>query len=356
MPSENARCSTSDRARQVAASTAVLLASLLWASPAHAQKRPDDIVVMTNGDRLTGEIKGLSKGRLSVDVSATGIVNIKWAQVAALTSVRAFEVETNTGLRLFGTMTTAGGQLAIVSRDAGATPLDLVSIVALTPIRRSFLRGLDGSINVGGSYTQSSGVAQISFAGNVTARRPSFEWRFSGSDYVTFKSEGPTTQRVATEFGYSWYVTRRWALFGGGQVERNPDLGFDLRGTAIGGLEGTLLRTNRNEIVVGGGLGASREVPVEGDTDTLLPAMLSFRQSFFTYSTPKTAIDTKFSAFPILNQRGRWRLEATASVSRELFKDFSVAFTVYESFDNRPPSANARRNDFGATLSIGFIF
>jgi hypothetical protein len=129
-----------------------------------------------------------------------------------------------------------------------------------------------------------------------------------------------------------------------------------VRGTISSGLEGTLLRTNRSEIVVGAGLGASREVPVEGDTDTLLPALFSFRHSFFTYRTPKTALDTKFSAFPILNQRGRWRLEAEASVSREIFKDFSVGLTLYESFDSRPPSAGASRNDVGATISLGYGF
>lgn len=334
----------------------MLLVSLLWALPAYAQKKPDDIVTMTNGDRLTGQIKVLSKGRLSVDVSATGVVSIKWAQVAEVTSVRVFEVETSSGLRLLGTLTPAGGGQVIVAGDAGRSTLDLLSIVVLTPIRRSFLSGLDGSISVGGSYTQSSGVAQVSVAGNVTARRRSFEWRFSGSDYVTVKSEGPTTQRVTTEVGYSRYVSRRWAIFGGGQVERNPDLGYEVRATAGGGLEGTLLRSNRSDIVIGAGLGATREVPVDGDTDTLLPVFLAFRQSFFTHSTPKTAVDTKLWALPILNQRGRWRVEADASLSRELFKDFSVAFSVYESFDNRPPSADARRNDFGATLSIALTF
>ena len=49
-------------------------------------------------------------------------------------------------------------------------------------------------------------------------------------------------------------------------------------------------------------------------------------------------------------------MEANASVSREVFKDFSVAVTFYESYDNRPPSAEANKNDAGATVSIGFTF
>ena len=37
-------------------------------------------------------------------------------------------------------------------------------------------------------------------------------------------------------------------------------------------------------------------------------------------------------------------------------KNFTVALGFYESFDNRPPSAEANKNDAGATLSVGFTF
>lgn len=336
------------------AAAAVLL--LLAPASVRGQPLPPDVVVMTNGDRLTGEIKSLSKGRLSLDVGAIGLISIKWEQVADVTAGRRFEVETDSGDRLLGTLAPGGGGQVVVAGDKGQSTLPLGSIVRLVPIYRSLLRRLDGSISVGGNYSQASGVAQLSIAVVVTARRPSFEWRYSAEDYVTFKSDGATTQRVSANVGYSRYVTNHWAVFGGGQVERNRDLGFNLRGTLGAGLERTLLRTNRSELVVGAGLGAAREVPVDGSTETLVPAVLNFRHSFFTYRTPKTSLDTNLTALPILNQSGRWLIQASGSVSRELFKDFAVAFTLYESFDNRPPSAEASRNDAGVTLSMSFVF
>jgi hypothetical protein len=339
-----------------AAGAAILLLSLVWPGPAEAQPRPQSVVVTTGGDRLTGEIKDLSQGRLSLDMRAAGIVSIKWEQVAELTNPSLLVVETKDGSRLVGTLEPAGPGAVVVTGDTGRTVLDLASIVGLVPIRHSFLRRLDGSINVGSSYTQSSGVAQLSATFTVTAHRPSFEWRASADEYVTVDSDGVTSERFTTTFAYSRYLPHNLALFGGGQIERNEDLGFSLRATLGGGLERTLLRSNRTTLVIGAGLGASREMPVDGDTDTPFPALLTFRYSFFTYSTPKTSLETDFTALPILNQVGRWRLEANASVSRELFKDFSVAFTVYESFDNRPPTVEADRNDAGVTLSLGFVF
>jgi len=340
--------------RLVAAAALVL--SVLAPTPARAQPRPDG-VVLTNGDRLKGEIKFLSRGRLSFDVPATGVVSIKWDHVRELTSDSLFEVETNDGNRALGSLEAAGSGRLVVVAWSGRSSFDLVSVVGIVPIRRTFLERLDGSINFGGGYTQSSGVAQLSFAFSVTARRPAFEWRISADDYVTFESDGETSHRLSASIGYSRDLRRRfWAVFGGGQVERNEDLGFKVRGTVGGGLERTLHRSNRSSLVVGAGLGVSREVPVDAESDTLMPGLLTFRHAFYTYSTPKTSLETTFTAFPILNQWGRWRLEANSSVSREIFKDFSVAVTFYESFDNRPPSEDASRNDAGVSLSIGFTF
>jgi hypothetical protein len=326
------------------------------AAPARAQPPPSDIVVLTSGDRLTGEIKLLSRGRLSFDVKATGVISINWQYVAELTSANLFEVETNEGAQFLGTLAPAQpGKLTVVT-SADKWDLELGSVVSIAPIYRSFLRRLDGSISLGGSYTQASGVAQLSFALDVKARRPLFEWRVSVDDYVTFETEAPTSERFAADVGYSRDVTGRWAIFAGGQAERNPDLGFDFRATLGGGVERTLLRSNRSSLVIVGGLGVSRELPVDGSSETLVPGLLTFRHSYFTYSTPKTSLDTAFTAYPILNQPGRWRLEANTSLSREIVKDFTVGFSVYESFDSRPPSAEAKTNDAGATISVGFKF
>ena len=42
-------------------------------------------------------------------------------------------------------------------------------------------------------------------------------------------------------------------------------------------------------MVIGAGLGASREVPVDGDSETLLPAVLTFRHSYFAYTRRRRA-------------------------------------------------------------------
>jgi hypothetical protein len=258
---------------------------------------------------------------------------------------------------LLGTLAPDGPRTVVVTTKAGARrTLAIESIVGLAPIRRSFFSRLDGSIDLGGSFTQSGGVAQLWVNFWTKARRPAFEWKLAFDDYITVKSEGTNSEQLTGSFAYARYLSGRWSIFGQFQVERNPDLGFDLRSTLTGGVGLTLIRSNRSEAIAFAGLGGSEEQPVDGEAETQLPALLGFRYSLFIHDTPKTTVDTSFKAYPILNQSGRWRFKADGSIKRELFRDFTVALTIYESFDSHPPSADAKRNDVGATVSIGYLF
>ena len=57
-----------------------------------------------------------------------------------------------------------------------------------------------------------------------------------------------------------------------------------------------------------------------------------------------------------LNQWGRFRLEASARLRRELFSDFFFGLKGYESYDSEPATAGAQKNDWGLSFTLGFSF
>ena len=62
-----------------------------------------DVIVMKNGDRFTGEIKGLSGGVLYISVqSILGTSQVQWSKVARLESKRLFLVKTEDGAAYTG--------------------------------------------------------------------------------------------------------------------------------------------------------------------------------------------------------------------------------------------------------------
>ena len=168
--------------------------------------------------------------------------------------------------------------------------------------------------------------------------------------------EAEDTQRGSFTFSYTRLFTNRHRLFTQATLEQNRELGFELRTSLVGGWSTFLVRNERNEFLGGAGLSVNREKPVEGETTTNLEAAFGFDYANFAYDYPNTDIRVAATTFVGLNQWGRFRLEASASLKRELFRDFYFGLKGYESFDSDPATEGAARNDWGLTLSLGYKF
>ena len=329
---------------------------LLCAAPAAAQKT--DIVVLVNGDRFTGEIKLMTRGRLSLSTDDAGTISIEWKKVSTVTSKYQFELSTDTGARYVGTLGQGpDGKIAVLAADGTTVAvLSVFEIFSIAQLRSSFWQKLDGGLSLGASYTQASGVGQLSFDGKVTYRRPSFTAYTLFSAGLTQKQDEPDTSRYSWQFGYTRFYKNQWVLNPLGLVESNPDLGFNLRSSGAVTIGRYLTQSNSGWILLGAGGSVGREQPVDGDTLTNVDALVVLNASRFNYDFPKTSLDLTVMVFPSLNDFGRVRLNANLSYSREIVKDFNITFTAYNSYDNRPPTAGASKNDVGFSLSLGWTF
>ena len=332
------------------------LALLFTAAPAAAQKT--DVVVLVNGDKITGEIKLVSRGRLQLSTDDAGTINIEWTKVASITSKYQFEVGVAAGSRYVGTLGQGPDGKVAIRGPNGETVIDLsvFEIVTMAPLKATFLQKLDGFINLGASYTQASGVGQISLDSKVTFRRPSFTAYTTFSAGITQKEDEPDTTRYAWQFGFSRFYENQWIVNPLGLIESNPDLGFNLRSSAAVTFGRYLRQSNSGFIVLAGGGAVGREQPVDGETSTNVDALIAFNASRFSYDFPKTSLDLSVLVFPSLNDPGRVRINANLSWSRELLKDFNLTVTAYNSYDNRPPTAGASKNDVGFSLALGWTF
>jgi hypothetical protein len=233
-----------------------------------------------------------------------GTLNIEWSKVATVTSTAWFEVETWDGSRYYGTLAAgAAGQIGVAS-GSERTDLALLDIVRLTTIETSFWDRLYGNIGAGGSYTQSSGVAQASLNFLLGARRPAFEWQTSVDSTLTIQESEPDSGRFTGKASYTRLLRDRWVVPGTLIIERNTDLGYALRSTAIIGFGRSLIQSNRTLLRVGMGLATNREVPVDGDTVTNIELQFPFQYELFTYDFPKTDFTVQLAAFPSLTDWG----------------------------------------------------
>jgi hypothetical protein len=329
---------------------------LCLAAARPASAADNGVLVLANGDRVTGDVRRLEHGQLEVKTGPMSTVYIKWTHVTQLTTTATFEVETAAGDRYVGTLVTAPAGRIAVAAAIGRVELDLLTVVRLRSIHERFWRRLDGALNVGASYTKSSGIGQATIDGDVHYRRPAFELLSSLSSSLSISSDDSLTTRSSLQFGYTRLLKRRWVVPALVQFEHNEDLGLELRSTYGGSVGRFLLQSNRAEAILAGGLVATHEDPVEGETTDNLEAILFVEHSFFTYDTPKTNLDFRFVTYPSLSDVGRVRLDLHALVTREIVRDFTIGVSMYDTFDSRPPTAGASKNDIGGSLTVGWTF
>ena len=337
--------------------TALALALATFGLAADALAAKTDVVVLANGDRITCEIKILHRGKLQVSTDDMDTIDIEWKAVKEVTAGGLFEVEDLRGRLFYGSLRPAVevGQLDVVGL-AGTRTVDLFLVVRIQRLETGFWKRLSGSVDAGFSYASSSRLAQLNLDGRLTFRRPTFQVQATASSILNRQPGVDDTERDTASLGYVRFREKRQVVFGLVSLERNPQLGYEVRAGLRGGWGRYLLRGQGNELLAVVGLSVNRETPVEGDSTENLEGIIGLDWANFAYSTPKTDIEIQLLVFPSLTSWGRWRLDVDARVKRELFKDFFVSLKGYESFDSDPATEGASSNDWGVTVSLGFSF
>ena len=335
---------------------ALIPLAVLAAGPALAAPKVD-VVVLNNGTRVVGEVRSMQKARLELGTDDMGTLQIEWENVTQVTAPEFFEVEKMSGGLLFGSLRPGPGEGTLeVVADWGAETVPLGEVARIQRVKGSFWSRFKGSIDVGASYTSASELLQLELEGDLRFRRPRFEATATASAVVTQQPEVDDTQRSSLALGYTRLFSNRHRLFTRATVEQNRELGFDVRGSLLGGWARALLRDARNELVGGAGLSVNREKPVEGETTTNLEAAVGFDYANFAYDFPNTDIQVAAMGYLGLNQWGRYRLESSASLRREVFSDFYFGLRGYASYDSAPATQGAQKSDWGLTLTLGYSF
>jgi Protein of unknown function, DUF481 len=332
---------------------AIALALSVWATT-HAQGRTD-VVTLANGDRITGEIVRLERGRLEFKTDDAGTLYLEWDKLSSLVSTRLVEVLTTDGRRFLGSLGPAA--VRSITVVTSAVSLQMSEVTLITPIGTSFWRQLDGSIDAGFSYTKSSGVAQLNVNSDTVYRKVASRARLTASLTQTKKDDDSgRDDRAFVEMSYLRYPWQRWFILTAGRFETNESLGLTLR-SQIGASAGPrLVNSNRAQLVLGAGLAVNNEQGVDVETTQNVEALFTFQTAFYTYDRPKTNVDVSFQYYPSLSNTGRQRVQLDAGAKREFLKDLFVALNFYNTYDNRPPNPAADTNDVGIVLSIGWTY
>jgi hypothetical protein len=336
-----------------------LLALAAVSAPVAAAPKTD-VVVLKNGDHLTGEVKSLQYNQVKFSTEHMGTVYIEWDKIASIKSDQYLLLESTDGTRYYGQLQPGAvdSQLSL-QRKQGEPPqmLEMGTIVRAQPIEGGdVIDRLDGYVSAGLDLAKANSRNSVDFAGGLSSRTRIRQWELDGSANLTDDSSGATSERYQLQFDYRQFLRNRAFYLGFGGLERNTELDLNLRTMAGGGLGRYVMQNDHIEWVAGVGLAYSHENYSGGQRVDSLEGVLTTSFRMFRYDFPETDIAATIALLPSLTQSGRFRTEGDLRAKYEFIDDLYFEVKLYGSYDSEPPLADSEQSDYGLTTSLGYSF
>jgi len=329
---------------------------LLGTSWLHAQRT--DIVILKNGDRITGEIRKLDRGILQFKTDNIDTLNIEWRVVDSIESKKLYDVESISGLHYVGPLQKAEkkGQMIVVTEEMEFT-LSLKNVVRISLLEETFLKRLKGFIDAGFSYQKADQFAEFTLGGEVSIRSRKWSNKITSDLYIRRSKEGKEIARNSTTYRLERLFQNRWSGSLFGSLEQNDELNLDFRGLLGLGVGRYVVQNNHMLLSLSGGVTTSREkLTTEDAFHTNLEAMIATSFEAFKFQTPKLDFTASLIVFPSLSDFGRIRINFDTRLRYEIFRDFYVGLKVFDYFDGDLREEGTTSNDFGINTTISFSF
>ncbi len=329
---------------------------LCFAMSAKAQK--NDTIYLKNGDRLTGELKKFEYGQLTLSTEAMQKVYIDFERINTIYSKKYFEIRTSSGYRYFGFFLNSPN-VAEVLIVAGNDTIEkaMWDVVLIMPIRSSFLQKIDGSLDLGLSYTKASDVFQFSLNGYISHRTNNYATRLDIKNIITNDGDGVSSRNRDYGLNVTRYSKNKWFVMGQVKTQENTELDLDSRIQAGVGGGSDFIRTNTNRLYWIAGLLVNREAAISTDDVSVnVESAFTIQYKWFQYHRPKIDVSTNINVFPSLTISGRVRMEYYLYAKYEVIKDFFLGVQFYDNYDNKPTSGESAKNDYGIITTIGWSF
>lgn len=329
-------------------------------SLAHAESRESylDKVYLKNGDRITGSIKELDRGKLRVKTTTMDTVYLNWLDVESIESNTYLRVTNADGSFRYGRMQKSDLTQNVSILDAGQiTEIPVIEITSMKPIRvdESFWHRIEGDVSAGIDYGKASNILLVNVASNLRLREEDHEFGFSLNWNETQRTENNDSSRANLDGDFTRYLANRWFWNTSAGLDRNQELGINLRSIITASTGKFFIQTPTMRFDLNAGLAVSAEDLTDDTTRQSVEGLIRSSFDLYQLNVPITRLSASVSIYPGITESGRIRVNTQITLRNELFRDFFWDLTFYSNFDNQP-AAGAEKEDYGIITTLGATF
>lgn len=215
-----------------------------------------DVVVLRNGDRLTGRIVHKHDSALVFETAHAGRVRIGWNSISSLTTDQPVAVMFRDGEELITDTLAPDADGRVRLRDSQrSAALDSVAYINPTPEQSGIGILYSGRANLSATDTHGNSRSRRIYAeAEMTARTRDYRYSVGGKMNRQRESGLQTASNWRADGNYDWFLDKRMFRYVRSSFEHDQFKDIDLRGTLGGGYGLQLLDSSRSNVSIRGGL------------------------------------------------------------------------------------------------------
>jgi hypothetical protein len=318
-----------------------------------------DIVVMKNGDKMTCEIRSLNQGQLTIKQDyANSTVVLDWEKVDYIQTNQPFVIVNTKGNASSGVLSESHDDRIVRVSGNETSSIAHNDVVSIEQTGETFIRRLQGSIDLGTSFAKSNSQKNLTLQSDLTYQATTHFFSLSSSTQFTSQQKTNDTSETTVKTEYFRQLRKsRWYSGGIANFLSSSEQQIDLRTTLGAALAVRPIYTNKTNLSFIGALAYTVEKDASNTTSPTnansIDSAVAVQYSTFRFDS--TSFDTNLWIYPSLTSPGRVRVTLNQDIYFKFYKDFYFRASFYNNYDNRPV-IGAPSNNLGASSSVGWSF
>jgi putative salt-induced outer membrane protein len=308
------------------------------------------VVVLKNGDRITGRIVKMEDRKLEIDSDdSSDIVTIKWEQVRSITTERPMSI------KLYGEAPPPENVGERVRDRIILHTLEEGGLIRLEDVRNINLAEQDyrGYVSIGGNQTSGNTQTQaMNLSGNLTYRKS--EHRFIlDAKYNRAEADGDTTaNNGSVNIQYDYFLAPRFYTGAFNLTENDQFQNLSLRNTTGIGLGYDILDSEQHLLTVIAGPGAVYE-DFTTTPATITPSATWLARYELRFRGDDVVLFHKQQGFKDLGHGSATRVNADQGIRIKITRQWRINFEYDLRYNSRPVTG---RKATDTNIIFGFSY
>ncbi len=315
-----------------------------------------DVIILKNGDRLSGTIKNKLGDKVLFESSYLGEVNIPWSEVVSLTSDKDLRIQLSDKVITGTSIKSEDGTIKLAADELFETKaIPLAEIAAINPPQHDGKVKLKGNANLGGAvYDGNTDRKSLHIDAELIARSLNNRITLGGAYNYGEDTGSESTNNAIVYSKYDHFFTEKWYGYANTTFETDKFQDLKLRSSLGGGMGYQFIENERTQLSLEGGVSYVNEDFISAASNSFAAGRWAFRfdhwllvemLQFFHHHEGLLSFDDVNDVY----------VRTRTGLRLPLFHGLAITAEVDVDYDNVPAPGN-QETDTAYLLNIGYGF